>query len=84
MSCRACTSDHQRSFPSEINIHFPGLQNATKSTVWAFPSLLVCLQCGFTECSLTEREMKELDSADSSHTVENRDRTLKYLEDKVE
>ena len=32
-----------------MNIHFPGLHNLTKPSVWAFPKILVCLDCGFTE-----------------------------------
>jgi hypothetical protein len=39
-----------------MNIHFPGLKNSDKPTVWAFPELLVCLDCGFTELQLQEKE----------------------------
>jgi len=39
-----------------MNIHFPGLKNLDKPSVWAFPQLLVCLDCGFTELRLQERE----------------------------
>jgi len=49
MACRSCESLNQATFPAEINIHFPGIENLTKPTVWAFPTLLVCLDCGFAE-----------------------------------
>ena len=62
MSCRLCRSENQKTFPSEINVHFPGASNLTKRTVWAFPNLLVCLDCGFTEFTLAETEMKLLDN----------------------
>ena len=56
MSCRDCQSENQKTFPSEMNIHFPGLENLDKPSVWVFPELLVCLDCGFTELRLQERE----------------------------
>lgn len=67
MSCKLCNSENQGSFPSEINIHFSGLENLTKPTVWAFPELLICLDCGFAETNIEERELRLL--ADS---LENR------------
>lgn len=60
MSCRSCQSQHQSSFHSEINIHFPGLQNLSRKSVWAFSELLVCLDCGFTELQLDRAELCEL------------------------
>ena len=36
-------------FPAEINIHFPGMENLKQPTVFVFPTLLICLDCGFTE-----------------------------------
>ena len=60
MPCRDCQSENQKTFPAEINIHFPGLKNLDKPTVWAFPELLVCLDCGFTELQLKEKEFSLL------------------------
>jgi len=51
MCCKSCRSENQKVFFSEINIHFPGLQNLTRN-VWAFPTLLVCVNCGFTELQI--------------------------------
>ena len=47
-------------FPSEVNIHFPGPKNLTKHTVWTFPHLLVCLDCGFTELQIEKTELRLL------------------------
>lgn len=60
MSCRGCQSANQRTFPTEMNIHFPGLKDSDKPTVWAFPELLVCLDCGFAELRLQEKECRVL------------------------
>ena len=57
MSCKSCGSEKQTSLNSEINIHFSGYSGLSKPTVWAFPTLLVCLNCGFSEFSLTETEL---------------------------
>jgi len=57
MSCRSCQSRNQKLFPSELNVHFPGQEGLDKQTVWAFPSLRVCLDCGFTELQLEPREL---------------------------
>jgi hypothetical protein len=50
MSCRSCESNSQQEFGSEIIIHYSGLKNLDKPTVWTFPKLLICLDCGFAEC----------------------------------
>jgi len=61
MSCKACGSVSRREFPSEICIHPPhGLNNLDGSSVWAFPLLVVCVHCGFTEFTLKAAEVKSL------------------------
>lgn len=60
MPCRSCASDNQREFSAEINIHFPGLKNLDKSSVFVFPRLLVCLNCGFAEFNISESELRLL------------------------
>jgi hypothetical protein len=59
MSCRACGSGNQRTFESEINIHFPELGNVKKLPALAFPILLICLDCGFIEARLSDSELSE-------------------------
>ena len=61
MDCRNCGSAKQKEFPSEVNIHPPrGLKYLSNPCVFAFPQLLVCLDCGFTEFVLEETERGEL------------------------
>ncbi len=67
MSCNACQSENQRKFSSEINIHFPGLKGLDKPTVWAFPELMVCLDCGFTEFLIAQTELQLLAAGIDAH-----------------
>jgi hypothetical protein len=60
MSCKSCQSQNQREFNGEIAIHFPGLKGLDKPIVWVFPQLAVCLQCGFAEFAVPERELSVL------------------------
>ena len=60
MPCRSCQSENQRKFGSEISIHFPGLKGLKKPTVWVFPKLVVCFDCGFTEFEIGEPELRLL------------------------
>jgi hypothetical protein len=41
-------------------LHLPGIMNLDKAAVFAFPMLLVCLDCGFTEMVLTPAELWRL------------------------
>jgi hypothetical protein len=58
--CKSCQSTNQRLFESEINIHFPELKNVRRSPVIAFPDLVICLNCGFTETKIGDSELQEL------------------------
>jgi len=60
MLCRRCALDNHDTFNGEIAIHFPGLKGLDKPIVWAFPKLAVCLECGFTEFIVPERELSVL------------------------
>jgi hypothetical protein len=57
MSCKSCKSENQSNLNGEIGIHFPGLKGLDKPIVWVFPKVLVCLDCGFTEFAIPEREL---------------------------
>jgi hypothetical protein len=65
MPCKSCQSSNLCNFNAEINIHFPGLDGLTKPTVWVFPKLLVCLDCGLTEFLVPTDELLRL-AADKS------------------
>ena len=60
MSCHSCGSLRRRLFSSEVAVHFPGLDGLTKPIVWVFPKLMVCLDCGFSEFTVPERELEVL------------------------
>jgi len=60
MKCRSCGSKNQTEFASEVTVHLLGLQNLDKPTVLVFPKLLVCMDCGFTELTMTENELRML------------------------
>jgi len=60
MACKSCKSENQSKFNGEIAIHFPGLKGLNKPIVWMFPQLAVCLQCGFAEFTVPERELSVL------------------------
>jgi hypothetical protein len=57
MSCLSCASGNQAEYTSEINIHFPGLKNLDKPSVFVFPKLLVCLDCGCSWFTTPETEL---------------------------
>jgi hypothetical protein len=60
MTCKSCASRNQRKFTSEIAVHFSGLKNLDKPTVFVFPKLLVCIDCGFTEFAISETDLRLL------------------------
>jgi len=63
MTCNRCHSEKQNVFNGEVAIHFSGLTGLEKPIVWIFPKLVVCLQCGFTEFTVPERELQVLEQA---------------------
>jgi len=59
-SCPFCKSTNRRNFPAEINIHFPGFEALAKPTVWVFPKISVCLDCGNAEFAVPDAELERL------------------------
>lgn len=60
MACKACFSENQDKFRTEMNFHFPGKEGREKPSVWAFPDVLVCLNCGFAEFVVPPNELRAL------------------------
>jgi hypothetical protein len=54
-----------RKFSAEINIHFPGYEGLAKPTVWVFPQVVVCLDCGFAQFSISQSELQRLAADDA-------------------
>ena len=51
-------------------IHFPGHQNINKPVVWAFPDLVVCLDCG-AQFALEETELRQLRGAEQAQKAKS-------------
>ena len=64
MSCRSCHSGKVREYTAEINIHFPGMKGLSIPTVWVFPTLLVCLDCGAAQFAIPDAERETLADGD--------------------
>lgn len=60
MHCESCGAQNIGSFNGEVAIHFPGLKNIGQPTVWVFPKLSVCLDCGAAHFSVPETELRAL------------------------
>jgi hypothetical protein len=69
MSCYVCNSEVQKEFPSEIAIHFPGKANLNVPHVFVFPSLLVCLGCGFTGFSIPPDDLHRLSEGSAAEPL---------------
>jgi len=61
-----CGHNNRRQFPAEINIHFPGMEGLDRPSVWVFPRLQVCLDCGLTQFEIAETQLRRLTEGESS------------------
>jgi hypothetical protein len=66
MACRSCGLENQTQFAGEISIHILGLENVNTPTVWVFPRLLVCMNCGLAEFTIAENELRLLGKGPAS------------------
>jgi hypothetical protein len=57
MPCQKCGSERQSKFGAEINVLFPRKEGQEAASIWVFPDLLVCLNCGFTELTLSKDKL---------------------------
>ena len=72
MPCSSCSSRNQAEFLAEMNIHLSGLKNVDNPGVLAFPKLLVCLDCGFTQFTAPEAQLALLAGGVLSSEVSTR------------
>jgi hypothetical protein len=63
-SCPFCQSANQHEFTAEVNVHFPGVKGLNIPTVWIFPRLLVCMDCGKAEFTIPDAELRTVASRD--------------------
>jgi len=66
LKCKSCGCVNQRKFRGEMGIRSPGLKGIDKPTVWVFPELIMCLDCGKAEFVVPEVELRELARGDSA------------------
>ena len=66
MSCKSCGSHNQSKFNAEMNLHFRGREGLEKPTVWVFPQVVFCLDCGFAEFTIVETELHRLKRGDAA------------------
>jgi hypothetical protein len=64
MLCPVCHFGTIREYTAEMNIHFPGMKGLNIPTVWIFPRILVCLDCGRAQFAIPEAERKQLGDRD--------------------
>jgi len=43
-----------------MTFHLPGYEGLDKPTVWIFPEVVVCLDCGLAELTVPEAELPTL------------------------
>ena len=61
MNCNSCGSGRLRRFSAEIAIHFCGLKNIDKPTVYVCSEVAVCLDCGASQFVVPETQLIQLD-----------------------
>jgi hypothetical protein len=60
ITCKSCTSMCTSEFVAEICMHFKGgVESLGKPIIWVFPSVVVCLECGYAEFSVPETELNQ-------------------------
>lgn len=58
MSCTTCASNNQAEFPTEMSIHLR--RNPGQPGTLVFQTVLICMDCGFSQFTVPEIELREL------------------------
>ena len=66
MACASCGSTNEGKFTGEIDMHFPGQKGLNQPTVWVFPEIFVCLDCGKARFVVPEAELRLLTKGDAA------------------
>jgi len=56
--CKSCASSNLIELNSAICLHSTGTRGLTKDAIFAFPKLVVCLDCGATQLTLSAAELQ--------------------------
>jgi hypothetical protein len=70
VTCKLCGTGDEKRFLGEIALHFPGLQNIDKPTLFLFPEIFVCSTCGAAAFVVPETELRLLAAIDADATNE--------------
>ena len=63
MACLACKSNDVAEFGAEIAVHSPTELSVPTPHLMVFPTLVVCLRCGFTGFKLRDEELRMIAEA---------------------
>ena len=65
MSCKVCNG-RQAQFAAEVCIHFSGIRRLDHPSVFEFPTLLVCMECGFSVFNVSQADLAVLAKSQQS------------------
>ena len=72
--CSSCGSANVSHLIGEIGLHFRGFENIKTPTLFVFPEVVVCMDCGLARFALGDRECRELvelgNDSSSAHNAE--------------
>ena len=60
MTCKECTSRHLQDFSGELVVAFPGIERLKLDPVYVGGTILVCLDCGYTELVIPAAKLEQL------------------------
>jgi uncharacterized Zn finger protein len=60
LKCNSCFSSNVVEVVAETCIHFPGVKGLKADPIFAFPEVVVCLDCGFVRSNLSEEELEHV------------------------
>jgi len=58
VNCASCGSNNQAECPTEMSIHIR--RNPGQPGILLFPKVLICVDCGFSQFTVPENELREL------------------------
>jgi len=60
MACKACSSDNLQKLDAELTASLPVVKAVTAAPVYVCQKLLVCMDCGFAEFVIPDKELQSL------------------------
>lgn len=66
MLCKACKSDNVQRFDGELTVSQPDTKDLKAAPVYVGGSVLICLDCGFTELAIPADDLRLLKKGKSA------------------